>query len=823
MSGGTRTGAVALALRWGPLLVAAALVAPALGSALYLDDWIYLTGARQMAATSLPALAELELPFFGQRVMAHEATHAWGAWAWLVPFFWVWGGDPPHTALQVGSLLWLLVTVGAAVWVARSATVRGVGAGWLVLASPPLLILSHRIMPDVPYTALCAVGVGLFAVAVRSESSRVRWGAGLGLALAASAAWFMAYQALALLAAATLAVAAVPAGRRGPVLTGVGIAWVTFAAGQLYSLHVLGTPHLLVAGAWFSGSVDTSAFTPAVRGLALLGYLGAFGAPALALFFLRAGGWNLATRSTAGLTLVALLTLYGLAWLGRLPTVVDSAWHALAIAAGVAVVWVLALALLEAVRDLDPVRGTVAGWGLTTLIGAVILLPAPLARYLVPVHVAAAIVAASWPRVARVGVAFRVERAVVAAIVLVWIALGLGLSQVDAARADATARMVDGLPAGEGTYFVGESGFRIAAEDRGMRYLLHGDAALDARLLHADVQPPGPLRVHPQLWPRLGEPGRLRETYLAPVSAVDWERGADFYFPWCGAVPFTLPGVGQVAASTQVVAAPLSPHLDRGLTCLEATFVEGRGWPAYVRWSPDGSWEEIHSVFVTAQVIAGLAALPAHPRVQALTEQGLAQLAADRNDDGSWSFYGRADRAGERPGMAWEITPDADDSARAMIALRAWGRPVDPAHLTALAALVEPDGSVRTWFAPPEAQVRTDSNRPDPVIAAVVLRALEGSPHVAERERIRAHLTEIRAAGVPAETTYYTGRARIAHEIDLALGTAEPGDWLPPGKLTNVGCLPLQPTFHGADEAGHPEYGSVAGPTMQWMLGVGGE
>ncbi len=813
MSGGAPGGVGRALLRWGPLPVAVALVVPALGSALYLDDWIYLTGARAMASTPLSELAALQLPFLGETVSAHQATHAWGAWVW------VFGADPPDAAMQAGSLLWLIAAVAGAAWTTRALRPDGPGAGWLLLACPPLLILAHRIMPDLPYTALCLVALGAFVAAGRASSPRGRWAAAAALALAATAAWLVAYQALALLAAATLAVVALPAGRRLPAAAGLGVAWAAFVAGQAYSGAVLGTPHLLLAGAWFSGSVDTSGFTPAWRALALLGYLGAFGAPALALFFLRAGGWNGATRSTAGVALGALALQIALAWLGVLPAVVDSAWHALAVAAGAAQLWVLAIALLGAVRDLDAGRGAAAGWGLAAFLGAVVLLPAPLARYLLPVHAAVAVVAASWPVVARQGLAFRLERAVAVAIALVWIGLGLALAQADAARADATARLVQRLPVEEGTYFVGESGFRVAAERRGMRYLLRADEAPDARLLHSDVQTPETHRVHPALWARLGQPGPLRETYLAPVSAVDWDRGADFYFPWSGAVPFTFPGVGEVGAATQVVAAPLPPGIEAGLTCLEQAFVPGRGWPAHVRWTPDGPWEEIHSVFPTTEVVLGLASLPDHPRVRALAERGLAELIADRNDDGSWCFYGRPDRIAERPGMAWEITPDADDTARAMLALRAWGRPVEPAALAALAAQVEPDGSVRTWYAPPAEQVRTDSDRPDPVIAAVVLRALEGTPHEAERARIRVHLAGVLADRPPDETTYYGGR-RVRHEIELALGQSAPEDWLPPGKPAADGCLPLQTTFYGAEEAGRPEYGSVAGPTVSWMVGA---
>ena len=136
--------------------------------------------------------------------------------------------------------------------------------------------------------------------------------------------------------------------------------------------------------------------------------------------------------------------------------------------------------------------------------------------------------------------------------------------------------------------------------------------------------------------------------------------------------------------------------------------------------------------------------------------------------------------------------------------------------MDALASMVSPDGVVATWFAPPHQQKLTDSNRPDPVVAAVVARVLQDAGRDAEVERIRDHLTTVIREGAPLETTYYMGATVIGHEIDLALGRAAPGD-PPPGWPADEpgadGCWSLQPTFFGAAEAGRPAYGSVAEPT----------
>lgn len=258
--------------------------------------------------------------------------------------------------------------------------------------------------------------------------------------------------------------------------------------------------------------------------------------------------------------------------------------------------------------------------------------------------------------------------------------------------------------------------------------------------------------------------------------------------------------------------------LDRALSCLEKEQRDDGTWPTYVRWQPGGDWTELHSVFTTAEVLSALALLPPDPRVDALAEPALDALEADRNDDGTWSFYGRADRIGERRDRAWDITADADDTARAALALRSWNRHVPPRTYDRLAEVVGSDGVVQTWFAPPHQQKLTDTNRPDPVVAAAVARALEETGHGDEVARIRAHLAAVRERGELSETTYYVGGARIRHEIDLALGMASPGDpvfgW-PAGERDVDGCWPLQPTFHGAAEAGRPAYGSVGEPTAR--------
>jgi len=267
---------------------------------------------------------------------------------------------------------------------------------------------------------------------------------------------------------------------------------------------------------------------------------------------------------------------------------------------------------------------------------------------------------------------------------------------------------------------------------------------------------------------------------------------------------------------------PPVPHpLAAGIECLEQQWRSDPPWPTYVRWSEDGAWESIHSVFTTSQALIALAQLPSHPRIDALADEALDALHADRNDDGTWSFYGRADRISQRPGRAWDITPDADDTARAALALRAWGRPVDERTYAALASQVEQDGIVRTWFAPPDQQKLTDSNRPDPVVAAAVARALDTTPYTEEVERIRAHLSVIREQGIPEETTYYRGAALIGYEIDLALSgaAAPPADLeFPAGLQGDDGCWPLQPSFYGAQEAGRPAYGSVVEPTAAGLL-----
>ena len=276
-------------------------------------------------------------------------------------------------------------------------------------------------------------------------------------------------------------------------------------------------------------------------------------------------------------------------------------------------------------------------------------------------------------------------------------------------------------------------------------------------------------------------------------------------------------------ASTGSAASALPPHLAAGIECIERQLQRDNPWPTYVRWTDDGEWAEIHSVFTTAELALGLAQLPPHPRITKLADAALDSLEADRNDDGTWSFYGRPDRVVEREGLAWDITPDADDTARAALALRAWGRPVSDETYAALAAQVEPDGRVRTWFAPPGQQKLTDSNRPDPVVAAAVARALEGSRYTDEVARIRAHLRSVGTPGEIEETTYYRGAPRIEHEMDLALGKATPDDpvagW-PTGHQGDDGCWPLQPSFFGAQEAGRPAYGSRVEPTVAGLVRV---
>jgi len=810
----------ARALPWLPLAAATGLALPFLGSALFLDDWIYLTGARLMLEQPLAELHRLELPFLGEVVPAHAATHALGAWAWLVPLVAAGGGSSPAWLLQIGSLLWLLALLAAAGPVAREHGGSPTWARWLLLACPPFLLLAHRIMPDLPYTSLGALALASVAIAIHHERPGVRWLAAAGAAAALSAAWLVAYQALALAAALALALPWIARGRRAPLVLAVSLTGALFAAGQAYSALVLGDPHLAIAGRWFSGSLDTSGFTAGFRLWAYLGYLGAFGAPALLLAIARAGVRErgvlaaLATGAVAGA--LALTT----GWTGG--TDGPGLPIALAVAAGAAQVALLVVAALRAMLRRRPLLLVATGWGLGTFVGGWWLLPAPLARYLLPVHVAVALVAATWPRApvrSPPGLVPSAARGLAVATLAVWLALALGIAASDAARADATARLVERLPLPEGGgHFVGESGFRLTAEARGMAYVSRYDLAPTARLLHADVGQVNGDRLPPALVARLGEPAGTRETYRAAVSAVDWARGADFYFPFAGAVPFAFPGTGQVIAETYPVEPPLPDPVDRALACLASGRRAGGTWPTFVRWEADGEWTEVHSVFTTAEVLTALGQLPRHPAVTRLAGAALDALEADRNDDGSWSFYGRADRVDEREGRAWSITPDADDTARAVLALRAWDRPVDERSLTLLAGQVEADGTVHTWLAPPDRQKRTDSNRPDPVVAAAVARALAGTEHDDLAGTIRDHLGDLPGEDTPGETTYYRGAGRIGRELALAAGEA--GDGWPDPEQGEDGCWPLQPTFFGATEAGQPAYGSVAEPTAVGALQI---
>jgi len=811
---------------WLPLGATVLCALPALGSALFLDDWIYLTGAELMLERPAAELHRIELAFLGEVVPAHAATHALGAWAWLVPLVALGGDGASPTLLQIGSLGWFVLLCAAAGHVARTAGGSSAAARWLLLATPPLLLLTHRIMPDLPFTSLGIAALAAAAVAVGSDRAGTRWAAAAALAALLSASWLVAYQALALLAVVAVALPWLPRGRRTPVVLATAFAAALFVAGQVYSALLLGQPHLAIAGEWFSGSIDTSEFTAGFRLWAYLGYLGAFGAPSLLVAATRARVADPALAPTASVAVLAGVACLATGWTAG--TGSHGLLVALAVASGAGQLALLATVAVRAAVQRAPIPLMVAGWGLATAVGGWWLLPAPLARYLLPVHVAVAVAAATWPRREADGSPGLVPRAawVLSTLSLaVWLLLSVGISRSDAARADATERLVQRLPlpAGGG-HFVGESGFRIAAETRGMTYVSRYDPIPSATVLHADVGQATEGRLHPTLFSRLGPAVEGTETYAAPVTAVDWDGGADFYFPFTGALPFTFPGDGTVHATSYALTPALTDSADRALSCLAAGRRQGGTWPTSVRWSPDGEWVEVHSVFTTAEVLTALAALPRQPPVVRLAEPALDALEADRNDDGSWSFYGRPDRVGDRPDRAWEITPDADDTARAALALRAWGRPVADETYDLLAGQVEADGTVRTWLAPTEAQVRTDSDTPDPVVAAAVARALEGTSHGALAERIRSYLRGIAAAGVPESTTYYEGRARISREIQLALGEspAEDLDW-PIGAQREDGCWPLQPTFFGAPEAGRPAYGSVAEPTAVGATRTSGE
>ncbi len=807
---------------WLPLVVTALCALPALGSALFLDDWIYLTGAQLMVDRPLSELHRIELAFLGEIVPAHAATHALGAWAWLVPLVAAGGGDPPEALLQLGSVAWLLLACVAAGKVAHASGGSAPTVRWLLLATPPLLLLAHRIMPDLPFTSLGAAALASAAIAIYADRRWVRAVAAVGLAAALSASWLVAYQGLALVAAMAIALPWVPRGRRSPLVLAVAFAASLFVAGQVYSAILLGTPHLAIAGRWFSGAVDTSGFGPGFRLWAYLGYLGAFGAPAVLVAFARGRARDpaLAVLAAAGLLAAVVAGLGG--WTAGTGT--HRGLAALAVGFGGAQLGLLGVTAFRALRGRQALVLMVVGWGLATAVGGWWLLPAPLARYLLPVHLAVAIAAATWPRAesraGRHGIAGTLAGGLALASLAAWGLLSLGISSSDAARADATARLVAHLPlpAGGG-YFVGESGYRIAAEARGMSYVSRYDPAPAASLLHADVGQVTAARLHPSLHARLGEPVEVVETYPALVTVVDWEGGADFYFPFAGALPFTFPGDGAVRAESYPVAPPLPDVTDRALACLAAGRRPGGSWPTYVRWEEEGEWAEVHSVFTTAEVLLALSQLPRRPRVVHLADPALDALAADRNDDGTWSFYGRADRIGEREGRAWPITADADDTARAALALRAWGRPVPAETYDRLATCVNGDGSVRTWMAAAGEQINTDSDRPDPVVAAAVARALDGTAHDELADRIRIHLRAQLAGGVPPETTYYRGSARIAGELALALGEDVHGgdDW-PAGAQGEDGCWPLQPTFFGAPEAGRPAYGSSAEPTAAGAL-----
>ncbi len=807
--------------RWLPIAGALLLVAPTLGSALYLDDWIYLTGARLLTEIPPGEWHTVELPFQGQSVPAHAATHPHGAWAWLVPLLWASGDRQPDNLLQLGSLAWLvLLLAGATLYARRDSAGR---VAWLLLAVPPVLLLSHRLMPDLPFTALGALALACLALGHRARTPRGRWLAAGGLALCLAGGWLIAYQALALLAVCGVVVAFSPQVQRRPLAVAVTAATALFVAGQLVSWTLLGRPHLLIAGEWFSGSMDTSMFSPGVRLWTLLGYLGAFGAPALGVAVVRCRGWVAWSLPVVGV--LGAATAFVAGWSGHTAVDLFRPWLLLWVGAGTAQLWLLVLATWRAVLALDHLRIAAAGWGLAGFIGAWWLLPVPLARYLLPVHLAVALIAVCWrPTVAAGTAQYRGFNAVAWAGVILWILLGFGISLSDAARADATASMVQELHGDPSrSAFVGESGFRVAAERRGMSYLVADDPAPEALWLHSDVAEVPPHRVEPSLSGRLGQPAEAASVYRSWVSVVDWSGGADFYYPWPGSLPFTFPLTGRVTAVTYPVARPLAPEVDRALACLEQHQGADGHWPTYVWWDDTQGWERVHSVFTTAEVVVGLAQLPPHPRVEALAARGLAALQADGDDEGVWRFYGRVDRIPERPGLAWEITPDADDTARVVLALRSWGWRVDERSYRALADQVREDGSVSTWFHPPERQLLTDTNRVDPVVAAAVARALEDTAHEEQRESVLAYLrAKIKGGGLD-ETTYYQGAGRIAYEISLALGTATaagPVDGWPTGEQQDNGCWPRQPTFYGATEAGRPAYGSDAEPTVAGLLGL---
>ena len=114
----------------------------------------------------------------------------------------------------------------------------------------------------------------------------------------------------------------------------------------------------------------------------------------------------------------------------------------------------------------------------------------------------------------------------------------------------------------------------------------------------------------------------------------------------------------------------------------------------------------VDTPFTASQVLYSLTFCEDSSTARAVSERAAAYLVGQREGPGIWRYQGR---------NGW-ISPDVDDTAMALAALKRYGQPIAPEALVILRASRNEAGLFNTWVGDPSTWKGIDSREIDPVV-----------------------------------------------------------------------------------------------------------
>ncbi len=525
------------------------LALPFLAKPVHLDDWVFITGAKQFCAHPGAAL-DGRVGFFGRDVSFAAGTHPPLLFLYLALARFLTGGFN-EVALHIFYLLFVLPAALGAFALARRFNPPALGdpeslvyTTLLVLAAPAVMVTSHSLMADFPTLALFLAGLAAYVYALDGKGR----GYFVTASLCIAGAVFASYQALFILPLLMLYTFLQKKSLKLFFITAIlplGLLGVWF----LYAARAVGGPHLISAFAW--GGLKYPAFFTKTADT-LVGFLCVIGSVTVFPLSLL---WAL--RPAAGKRAVYFLGIGTLAYLNITRISDYTLWQRMFFAIFFLGGWLAVVEagrlFLTAVKDRTagapwPVRADaifLSAWFLGFLAAATLLLPQGISRYFIfAVFPLTAVALRRCP-----AKSFLVPAAVLT------VGLGFLTSWADygLATADRTAALkISRSFPGTRFYFTGELGWRYYMEELGHQYLLDTTECLLPGSRVVTTESYLKSTMAPLLRLNLKETARLRFAVNWPLTVMSRPARADFYSSangW-GFLPYAPSPRGTVAAFT---------------------------------------------------------------------------------------------------------------------------------------------------------------------------------------------------------------------------------------------------------------------------------